>query len=128
MAKRLLSLSYSSSRRAAAPAAGRAPPAATPAENRSAGRGDAPSPPAATTAAAPAPEPPKATGPTPVVRYTEGIATPESVLYDEANDRYLVSNINGKPTDLDNNGYITELFRRTAKSSSRSSSRAASTT
>jgi len=43
------------------------------------------------------------------VRYTEGIATPESVLYDEANDRYLVSNINGKPTDLDNNGYITEL-------------------
>ncbi len=68
-----------------------------------------PPPPAATTAEAPAPEPPKEAGPTPVVRYTEGIATPESVLYDEASDRYLVSNINGKPTDLDNNGYITEL-------------------
>jgi hypothetical protein len=40
---------------------------------------------------------------------TEGISTPESVLFDEALDRYLVSNINGKPTDADNNGYISEL-------------------
>ena len=31
------------------------------------------------------------------------------MLYDEANDRYLVSNINGKPDEADNNGYITEL-------------------
>jgi DNA-binding beta-propeller fold protein YncE len=31
------------------------------------------------------------------------------VLYDDAADRYLVSNINGKPTDLDNNGFIMEL-------------------
>ena len=45
----------------------------------------------------------------PVFRITEGIATPESVLYDEANDRYLVSNINGKPDAADNNGYISEL-------------------
>src|SRR5450755_5096187 len=59
-----------------------------------------------------APEPPKeekAPAPTPVFRLTDGVATPESVLYDEANDRYLVSNINGKPDEVDNNGYITEL-------------------
>jgi hypothetical protein len=40
---------------------------------------------------------------------TEGVATPESVLWDEANDRYLVSNINGGPSDVDNNGYIMEI-------------------
>jgi len=45
----------------------------------------------------------------PVWRVTEGIATPESVLYDAANDRYLVSNINGTPSTVDNNGYITEI-------------------
>lgn len=48
-------------------------------------------------------------GPAPIFRCTEGLATPESVLYDEAGDRYLVSNINGKPTDADKNGYISEL-------------------
>lgn len=37
------------------------------------------------------------------------MATPESVLYDEAADRYLVSNINGKPLDVDGNGFISEL-------------------
>lgn len=42
-------------------------------------------------------------------RVTEGISTPESVLYDEVGDRYLVSNINGKPDGADNNGYITEI-------------------
>jgi sugar lactone lactonase YvrE len=78
----------------------------------------APSPAAMST---PTPETPKAAEPpkeekpatppppAPVVRYTEGFATPESVLYDEAADRYLVSNINGKPVDADNNGYIAEL-------------------
>ena len=56
-------------------------------------------------AAAPAtPSPPK-----PVLRITEGLSTPESVLYDAANDRYLVSNINGSPVDVDGNGYIVEL-------------------
>lgn len=61
---------------------------------------------------APAPaqaEAPKPAAPTPLFRVTEGIATPESVLYDELNDRYLVSNINGKPDAVDNNGYISEL-------------------
>lgn len=82
------------------------------------------SPPAASSALPPAPievskspqpeKPPpaevaKPAAPTPVFRITEGIATPESVLYDEANDRYLVSNINGKPDAADNNGYISEL-------------------
>ncbi len=57
-------------------------------------------------------EPPKVEkppAPTPVFHITEGINTPESVLYDEANDRYLVSNINGKPDEADNNGYISEI-------------------
>jgi hypothetical protein len=34
---------------------------------------------------------------------------PESVLYDPAADRYLVSNVNGQPGDADFNGYILEL-------------------
>jgi sugar lactone lactonase YvrE len=62
---------------------------------------------------APAPEapkePPKPAAPTPLIRITEGVNTPESVLYDEAADRYLVSNINGKATEADNNGYIMEV-------------------
>jgi sugar lactone lactonase YvrE len=49
--------------------------------------------------------PPPDTGPKPVFRL-EGFQTPESVAYDDANDRYLVSNINGKPGEADNNGYI----------------------
>jgi sugar lactone lactonase YvrE len=68
----------------------------------------------AATAASPQPAPvasvaaPAAAPPMPAVRYT-GFSTPESVLYDEARDRYLVSNINGSPTDADNNGFISEL-------------------
>ena len=50
------------------------------------------------------PAPPK-----PVLRITEGLSTPESVLYDSVNDRYLVSNINGSPTAVDGNGYIVEV-------------------
>src|SRR5262245_722687 len=53
---------------------------------------------------------PPATPPGPkAVFHATGFQTPESVLYDDANDRYLVSNINGKPADADNNGYITVL-------------------
>jgi sugar lactone lactonase YvrE len=40
---------------------------------------------------------------------TKGFATPESVVYDADADRYLVSNVNGKPTEADGNGYITVL-------------------
>jgi hypothetical protein len=35
--------------------------------------------------------------------------TPESVLYDAASDSYLVANINGAPTDVDDNGFISRL-------------------
>lgn len=64
----------------------------------------APSASAAASASAPAPAPQKA-----VQTWTEGFATPESVLYDAARDRYLVSNINGAPSGADNNGYILVL-------------------
>lgn len=53
---------------------------------------------------APAPTPP------PVLTYKGAFSTPESVLYDAAGDRYLVSNINGKPDGVDGNGYIAELL------------------
>ena len=48
-------------------------------------------------------------GPTVVTTISEGLATPESVLYDAENDRYLISNINGTPLTVDNNGYIATL-------------------
>jgi hypothetical protein len=73
-----------------------APPAAPPA---TASASAAPAP------AAPA-EPPAST---PVWTLSEGIQTPESILYDAVGDRYLVSNINGSPDGVDNNGYITEV-------------------
>lgn len=40
---------------------------------------------------------------------TDGLDTPESVFYYENDDVLFVSNINGKPTDKDNNGYISKL-------------------
>ncbi|HMJ09918.1 MAG TPA: hypothetical protein VK524_00865 [Polyangiaceae bacterium] len=43
-----------------------------------------------------------------VVRY-KGFSSPESVLYDADADRYLVSNIHGKPIVKDNNGFISVL-------------------
>ncbi len=39
----------------------------------------------------------------------EGFATPESVLYDDQADVYLVSNINGTPFAKDDNGFISRL-------------------
>jgi len=68
-----------------------------------------PAPVASTPAVASAPQAPVPAAPKPVVRFTEGLSTPESVLYDAARDRYLVSNINGGPAAADNNGYIAEL-------------------
>lgn len=38
-----------------------------------------------------------------------GFKTPESVLYDPVADLYLVSNINGSPTEVDNNGFISRV-------------------
>ncbi len=79
-----------------ATAAPSAAPSAAPATSTSAA--------ASASAAEPAPPP----GPKPVF-HLAGFQTPESVLYDEGADRYLVSNINGKPTEADNNGYISEV-------------------
>lgn len=45
----------------------------------------------------------------PILKFTGAFATPESVLYDAAGDRYLVSNINGQAQAADGNGYILEL-------------------
>ena len=38
-----------------------------------------------------------------------GFSTPESVFYDAESDSYLVSNINGSPTDADDNGFISRI-------------------
>lgn len=38
-----------------------------------------------------------------------GLATPESVIHDDAADIYIASNINGKPLDADGNGFISRL-------------------
>jgi hypothetical protein len=43
------------------------------------------------------------------VRLYEGFAQPERVYFDEARDRYLVSNVDGEPSDKDNNGFISVL-------------------
>jgi sugar lactone lactonase YvrE len=81
------------------------PPAPAPAPSASAAPEASATP--APTASAPA-EPAKPPPPTPAVKYT-GFATPESVYYDADADRYLVSNINGKPNEADNNGFISVL-------------------
>ncbi|HET8678501.1 MAG TPA: SMP-30/gluconolactonase/LRE family protein, partial [bacterium] len=47
-------------------------------------------------------------GPKPTV-VEGGFQTPESVRYDARADVYLVSNINGKPTDTDGNGFISRV-------------------
>lgn len=73
-------------------------------------------PPAAEVAEAPAPEqvaPPavaeEAKPPAPIVVKDAGLKTPESVLYVPDEDVYLVSNINGGPTDVDGNGFISKV-------------------
>jgi hypothetical protein len=63
--------------------------------------------------AAPAPSAPAPPAPPPVpsdlVVEDAGFATPESVLHDPAADIYLVSNINGGPSDADDNGFISRI-------------------
>ena len=44
-----------------------------------------------------------------MIQVTDGLATPESVLYDAAGDGYLISNINGEPLGADDNGYISKV-------------------
>ena len=43
----------------------------------------------------------------------EGFSTPESVLYDAEQDVYFVSNINGSPLDVDDNGFISRVNAET---------------
>lgn len=67
--------------------------------------------PAPTTEAAPGP---KAEAPTLSVSELPGtFQTPESVLYDAADDVYLVSNINGDALAKDGNGYISRIDAET---------------
>ncbi|HSN57605.1 MAG TPA: hypothetical protein VLT32_23245, partial [Candidatus Sulfomarinibacteraceae bacterium] len=62
-----------------------------------------------------APTPPEDTAPSVVEAPAEirtdgvGFATPESVLHEPVSDVYLVSNINGSPTGVDGNGFISRL-------------------
>jgi hypothetical protein len=46
-------------------------------------------------------------------------SSPESVLYDEEQDVYFVSNINGGPIDADDNGYISRVSAVDGKAESR---------
>ena len=57
----------------------------------------------------PAPAPPGAPAGVQQVAVVEGFLTPESVLHDAAQDIYFVSNINGRPTNKDNNGFISRV-------------------
>ena len=46
----------------------------------------------------------------PVVTFKDvGLETPESVLYEDASDAYIVSNINGRAHAVDGNGFISRL-------------------
>jgi DNA-binding beta-propeller fold protein YncE len=41
----------------------------------------------------------------------KGLKTPKSFIVDPTTGNYFISNINGKPTEKDNNGFITKLDR-----------------
>ena len=68
-----------------------------------------------TTATETTPPPATSSAPAAPTEVTEGLQTPESVLYDADQDVYFVSNINGKPLDADNNGYILKVAPDTLK-------------
>lgn len=69
---------------------------------------DVKAPPTTKDAKAPVADP--KTVPSPISKQEiTGFSTPESVLYDAANDIYLVANINGSPTDVDDNGFISKV-------------------
>jgi sugar lactone lactonase YvrE len=55
------------------------------------------------------PTPPKELPSAPTTLTGLGLKTPESVLYDPDQDVYFVSNINGRPTDKDDNGFISKV-------------------
>jgi sugar lactone lactonase YvrE len=72
--------------------------------------------PATPTASRP-PQPPKAaaTATAEVTQINEGLQTPESVLYDSDQDVYFISNINGQPLAVDDNGFISRVDAQTLK-------------
>lgn len=86
------------------------PPSVAPVQVETSPAASAAPPASAAPALQEATKPPPAPVPAPVLTYKGAFATPESVLYDAAGDRYLVSNINGKPDGVDGNGYISELL------------------
>ena len=43
------------------------------------------------------------------VTESSGFNNPESIVKDDANNVIYVSNVNGNPTDKDNNGYISKV-------------------
>lgn len=51
----------------------------------------------------------------PIAVVSEGLSTPESVLWDATRSVWYVSNINGSPLDKDDNGYILRLSADGAK-------------
>ena len=55
------------------------------------------------------PTSPPAVAAAPIVIRDAGFRTPESVLYDDASDVFLVSNINGPEVEADGNGFISRL-------------------
>lgn len=72
--------------------------------------GKAKAPPAPPPEAKPTPPAPTPTPLAPTIEAKDvGFATPESVYHDIEMGAYLVSNINGAPTALDDNGFITRL-------------------
>ncbi|HET7712264.1 MAG TPA: hypothetical protein VFL80_10085, partial [Thermoanaerobaculia bacterium] len=56
---------------------------------------------------------PTDTAPPPPTEISEGLSTPESVLYDAEQDVYFISNINGSPVEADDNGYISRVNAET---------------
>jgi sugar lactone lactonase YvrE len=54
-------------------------------------------------------EPGAAPAAEPLVVREAGLATPESILHDPLSDVYFISNINGGPTDQDDNGFISAM-------------------
>jgi DNA-binding beta-propeller fold protein YncE len=77
-------------------------------------RAEAPSEPAQTPAALESAPPPVPTAlalapPPPLLVRDVGLRQPSCVLYDAALDAYLVSNVNGAPSERDGNGFISRL-------------------
>lgn len=60
-------------------------------------------------------EKPAAVADAPMAVVSEGLSTPESVLWDATRNVWYVSNINGSPLDKDDNGYILRLSADGAK-------------